>query len=49
LKFLSPKLPRGDYTLTVTVLGERFFWQAKTTTYGSMGDFVSVQNVLLVD
>jgi hypothetical protein len=49
LKFLSPKLPRGDYTLTVTVLGERFFWQAKTTTYGSKGDFVSVQKVLLVD
>jgi hypothetical protein len=49
LKFLSPKLPRGDYTLAVTVLGERFFWQAKTTTYGSRGDFVSVQKVLLVD
>jgi hypothetical protein len=47
LKFLSPKLPRGDYTLAVTVLGERFFWQAKTTTYGSRGDFVSVQKVLL--
>lgn len=47
LKFLSPRLPRGDYTLTVTPLGERFFWQAKTRSYGSKGDYVSVQKVLL--
>ena len=49
MKFLSPKLSRGDYTLTVTVLGERFHWQAKTATYGSKGDYVSVQKILLVD
>lgn len=49
LKFLSPKLERGDYTLTVTVLGKRFFWQAKTRTYGSQGDYVSVQKLLFAD
>ncbi len=49
LKFLSPRLPPGDYTLTVTVLGERFFWQAKRAAYGSSDDFVSVQKILLVD
>ncbi len=49
LKFLSPSLPRGTYTVTVTPLGERFFWQAKTRTYGSNGNFVSVQKVLIVD
>ena len=48
LKFLSPRLKPGDYTLTVAVLGERFFWQAKRATYGSTGDYVSVQRVLLV-
>ncbi len=49
LKFLSPELPVDDYTLTVTVLGERFFWQAKNAAYGSTGDYVSVQKLLLVD
>ncbi|WP_442888611.1 family 43 glycosylhydrolase [Congregicoccus parvus] len=49
LKFLGPELERGDYSLTVTVLGERFFWQAKTATYGSHGDYVSVQKILLVE
>ncbi len=48
-KFLSPRLARGDYTLTITPLGERFFWQAKTRAYGSRGDFVSVQKVIQSD
>jgi hypothetical protein len=49
LKFLSPKLKPGDYTLTVTVLGERFFWQAKRAAYGSTNDYVSVQKILLME
>ncbi len=49
LKFLSPKLTPGDYTLTLTVLGERFFWKAKRATYGSTDDYVSVQKVLIVE
>jgi hypothetical protein len=49
LKFLSPVLERGKYTLTITVLDERFLWQAKARTYGSEGDFVSVQKVLTAD
>lgn len=47
LKFLSPKLERGEYTLTVTVLGEHFYWEAKDATYSSQGDYVSVQKVLM--
>ena len=49
LKFLSPLLPLGDYTLTVTVLGEHFFWQGKRASHGSTGDYVSVQKILVVD
>lgn len=49
LKFLSPTLPRAEYRLTVTVLGEHFFWQAKTTTHGSSGDFIEIASVAIVD
>jgi Glycosyl hydrolases family 43 len=49
LKFLSPLLKRGDYTLIVTVLGEHFFWKAKKATYGSTDDYVSVRNVLIAE
>lgn len=49
LKFLSPALDHGDYVLTVTVLGNHFFWQAKTRTYGSNGDYVSLEKVLIAD
>lgn len=49
LKFLSPELKRGDYILTLKVLGERFFWKAKRATYGSKGDYVSVQKILVVE
>jgi len=47
LKFLSPKLKRGDYTMTVTVLGEHFYWKAKMGDYGSTDDYVSVQKLLI--
>ncbi|MFT4176447.1 MAG: family 43 glycosylhydrolase [Luteolibacter sp.] len=47
LKFLSPTLKQGDYTLTLTVLGERFFWKAKKGTYGSSDDYVSIRKVLI--
>ena len=47
LKFLSPKLEHGDYTLTLIVLGEHFFWQGKKTSHGSAGDFVSAQKILV--
>lgn len=49
LKFLSPRLERGDYVLTVTVLGEHFYWKAKKGTYGSAGDYVSIEKVLVAD
>ena len=47
LMFLSPRLERGNYTLRVTVLDKRFFWQAKTRTFGSKGDYVSLNKVLI--
>ncbi|MEO5716383.1 MAG: family 43 glycosylhydrolase [Luteolibacter sp.] len=49
LKFLSPRLKPGDYRLIITVLGERFHWEAKRATYGSTGDYVSVQKIVLVE
>lgn len=48
LKFLSPSLPRGAYTLTLTVLGEKSNWSdKKKTAYGSTGYFVSVDRILV--
>lgn len=48
-KFLSPRLELGDYVLTVTVLGEHFSWKAKKGTYGSAGDYVSVEKFLVAE
>ena len=48
LKFLSPVLPKGDYTFTVSVLGERSNWSDKRkTNYGSTGYFVGLDKVII--
>ncbi|KOS05634.1 glycosyl hydrolase family 43 [Flavobacterium akiainvivens] len=48
LKFISPELPKGQYTLTVTVVGERGNWSdKKKNNYGSTGNFVSVDKVVV--
>ena len=49
LKFLSPKLKKDAYILTVSVLGERFYSVGKRATYGSTDDYVSVQKLFLVE
>ncbi|MEJ6982201.1 family 43 glycosylhydrolase [Pedobacter sp. P351] len=48
LKFLSPVLPEGEYTMKVSVTGERPNWSDKRKTkYGSTGYFVSLDKVVI--
>ena len=48
LKFLSPVLEPGNYTLTVTVLGEHWSWTVSNgTTTGSTDDYVSVDRIVI--
>lgn len=48
LKFLSPKFPAGEYTLTLTVEGARGNWSDKRRSdYGSTDDFVSLSRVMV--
>jgi hypothetical protein len=45
---LSPVLPKGKYTLTVTVMEERSNWSDKRGTgYGSKGYFVTLDKVVI--
>ncbi|MFA9187796.1 family 43 glycosylhydrolase [Flavobacterium sp. FBOR7N2.3] len=48
LRFLSPVLPKENYTITVTVLGEHGNWYKKDgTQFGSTGDFVALDKVII--
>jgi hypothetical protein len=48
LKFLSPVFKKDRYTVTVTVLGERWWWKEKSGRLsGSKGDFVSVDKIVV--
>ena len=48
LKFASPMLPRENYTLTVTVVGEHPTWSDKRKAdYGSVGYFVSFDKIIV--
>jgi hypothetical protein len=48
LKFLSPVLKKDDYTVTVTVLGEGWWWKEKSGRLsGSKGNFVSVDRIVM--
>lgn len=48
LKFLSPLLKKDTYTVTVTVLGEKWWWKEKSGRLsGSKGDFVSLEKVVV--
>jgi hypothetical protein len=48
LKFLSPVLPKDNYTLNVSVLGERGNWSDKRkNNYGSTGYFVSLDKIVI--
>lgn len=49
LKFISPVYKKDDYTVTVTVLGERWWWKEKSGRLsGSRGDVVSVEKIITV-
>jgi len=48
LRFLSPVLTKGNYTFTVTVVGAHGNWSNKKgTVFGSTGDFVSVDKIMM--
>jgi len=50
LRFISPVLPKAQYTLTVMVLGEHGNWTDKSKRiYGSQGNMVSVSKILVKD
>jgi hypothetical protein len=48
LKFVSPVLKKDTYTITITVLGERWWWKEKSGRLsGSKGNFVSVDRFVV--
>jgi len=50
LKYLSPKLKKGNYKLIVTAVGEHGNWYKKDgTEFGSTGNFVSVNSVIICE
>lgn len=50
LKFLSPVLEKGKYTLILTNLGEHGNWTTKKgITYGSTGNFISVDKLIVIE
>lgn len=50
LKFLSPVLPKDNYTITVSVTRERPNWSDKRKSdYGSTGYFVSLDKIVVKD
>ncbi|WP_462244798.1 family 43 glycosylhydrolase [Ferruginibacter sp.] len=50
LKFLSPVLKNDSYTVTLTVLGERWWWKEKSgRVSGSKGDVVSFEKIMVIE
>ncbi len=50
LKFLSPVLKKDNYTVTVTVLGEKWWWKEKSGRLsGSKGNFISVEKIVVAE
>lgn len=48
LRFLSPLFPLGNYTLTITVMGEHSKWSdKKRSDYGSKGNNVTISQVMV--
>lgn len=48
LKFLTPNVKKGNYTLEVTVMAERGNWSDKRKNiYGSTGNFVSLDKIVI--
>lgn len=50
LKYVSPLLTRGSYTLKLVVIGAHSTWSDKAgTVYGSTGDYVSIDRAVIAD
>jgi hypothetical protein len=48
LKFLSPLLPKDNYTVTVSVLAENWYWVEKSgRRSGSKGFIVSLDKIVM--
>lgn len=48
LLFLTPLMPKGSYTLTLTVSGEHGNWSdKKKSVYGSTGNYLSLDNIVI--
>ena len=48
LVFLSPLLPKGEYTLTISVAGERPNWSdKKKNNYGSTANNITIEKLLI--
>lgn len=48
LKFMSPLLKKDFYTVTVKVLGEKWWWKEKSGRLsGSKGHYISINNVVI--
>jgi hypothetical protein len=48
LKFLSPVLNKDSYTLSVSVIGERWYWVEKSgRRTGSKGNVVSLDKIFV--
>jgi hypothetical protein len=50
LKFVSPAMKNDDYTITVRVLGEKWWWKEKSGRLsGSKGHYISVNRFVVVE
>lgn len=50
LKFITPVLPKGEYTLTVSFMAERGNWSDKRkNNYGSAGNYITLDKVLIYE
>lgn len=50
LLFLTPVMPKGKYTLKVTVSGEHGNWSdKKKNLYGSTGNYVSIDKIIITE
>ncbi len=48
LKFISPVFKKDNYTVTVKVLGEKWWWKEKSGRLsGSKGHYISINNVVI--
>ncbi|MDR1199536.1 MAG: family 43 glycosylhydrolase, partial [Prevotellaceae bacterium] len=50
VRYISPQLPQGDYTLKVEVTGENSTWSDKkmSISYGSDDYFVNIENIIQI-